>query len=129
MDQKLINAAEDPDSKVFYKKMKGDYYRYLAEVGVPDSDERSESNYVIALYFVFLTKMVYLDVKKAGVAYEEAKNIATEKLPTTHPIRLGLALNYSVFHYEIKNKPDEACELAKKVSQLNFIDGEFNLVF
>jgi hypothetical protein len=33
----------------------------------------------------------------------------------THPIRLGLALNYSVFHYEIMNKPQEACKLAKKV--------------
>ena len=36
-------------------------------------------------------------------------------MPTTHPIRLGLALNYSVFYYEIKNKPERACELAKKV--------------
>jgi len=45
------------------------------------------------------------------VAYEEAAN----KMPSTHPIRLGLALNFSVFFYEIKNSPGEACELAKKV--------------
>ncbi|WP_411027483.1 14-3-3 family protein, partial [Salmonella sp. s54925] len=31
-----------------------------------------------------------------------------------HPIRLGLALNYSVFHYEIENEPNAACSLAKK---------------
>jgi len=37
-------------------------------------------------------------------------------MATTHPIRLGLALNYSVFHYEIQNDPDKACSLAKKVS-------------
>jgi len=45
-----------------------------------------------------------------------------EKLATTHPIRLGLALNYSVFYYEIKNKPDKACELAKKVILLDTIN-------
>ena len=51
-------------------------------------------------------------------AYQKASEVAGDKMPPTHPIRLGLALNYSVFHYEIQNKPDKACELAKRVSSI-----------
>lgn len=46
-------------------------------------------------------------------AYEKAIEY---KLPSTHPIGLGLALNFSVFYYEIADKKDKACELAKKVT-------------
>ena len=49
-------------------------------------------------------------------AYKEAVEIAHEKLHPTNPIRLGLALNYSVFFYEIQNDSKKACEVAKKVS-------------
>ncbi|XP_022330189.1 14-3-3 protein zeta-like isoform X1 [Crassostrea virginica] len=82
------------DSLVFYLKMKGDYYRYLAEVTTEE-----EKNAV---------------VKKSEDAYKEAYKNANDAMAPTHPIRLGLALNYSVYHYEIMNKPDEACKLAKK---------------
>lgn len=40
--------------------------------------------------------------------------MATTELAPTHPIRLGLALNFSVFYYEILNSPDQACHLAKQ---------------
>jgi len=32
LDTHLISKASNPESKVFYLKMKGDYNRYLAEV-------------------------------------------------------------------------------------------------
>jgi hypothetical protein len=44
------------------------------------------------------------------------QDIAMKELPPTHPIRLGLALNFSVFYYEILNSPDRACSLAKQVN-------------
>ena len=43
------------------------------------------------------------------------QDIALVDLPPTHPIRLGLALNFSVFYYEILNSPERACHLAKQV--------------
>ncbi|XP_008284546.1 14-3-3 protein zeta [Stegastes partitus] len=87
----LIKNAKQAESKVFYQKMKGDYHRYLAEVA---SDKK--------------TPMI-----DSQDAYECALEISKE-MPPTHPIRLGLALNFSVFYYEILNCPDKACELAKK---------------
>ncbi len=58
-----------------------------------------------------------VSVEKARAAYQEASD-ESKNLPTTHPIRLGLALNFSVFYYEISNTPDKACELAKVVSDV-----------
>ena len=45
-----------------------------------------------------------------------SQDIANVDLPPTHPIRLGLALNFSVFYYEILMSPERACHLAKQVS-------------
>ena len=48
-------------------------------------------------------------------AYQEAYDIAKEKMQPTHPMRLGLALHFSVFCYEFLNAPDKACRLTKQV--------------
>ena len=90
----LIPTATNGESKVFYYKMKGDYHRYLAEFSNDDGKDNA--------------------TKESLVAYEKASEIATTELPPTHPIRLGLALNFSVFYYEIQNSPDKACHLAKQ---------------
>jgi hypothetical protein len=50
---------------------------------------------------------------KSLEAYQSATEIAATELAPTHPIRLGLALNFSVFYYEILNSPDKACQMAK----------------
>lgn len=54
-------------------------------------------------------------VQKSSEAYSTAYEVAKKDMEPTHPIRLGLALNYSVFHYEIANKPEAACKMAKEV--------------
>jgi len=60
-------------------------------------------------------------VKQSEEAYKEAHKAALDHMPPTHPIRLGLALNFSVFYYEIQNSPDKACEMAKKVQILKTV--------
>ena len=73
---------------------KGDYHRYLAEFALGDKRK--------------------ISADKSLEAYKAATEVATTDLAPTHPIRLGLALNFSVFYYEILNSPDQACHLAKQ---------------
>ena len=66
--------------------------------------------------------------KNADTAYKEATEKAKDLAPT-HPIRLGLALNYSVFLYEVQGKNDDACQLAKQafddaIAELDTLDEE-----
>ena len=67
-----------------------------------------------------LTKLYALVgvVKDSEQAYQDAFEVAKGEMQPTHPIRLGLALNFSVFYYEILSKPDKACELAKQVRSI-----------
>jgi len=98
IDKYLLPSAQKEgqkgtEGKVFYEKMKGDYYRYLVEVTT--GEDRANLS------------------AQSKEAYDKATETATG-LATTHPIKLGLALNFSVFHYEIMNDGKKACELAKK---------------
>merc|ERR1711907_334358 len=93
LDEKLLAGCSGGESAVFYQKMKADYYRYIAEY--KDGDAKSSA------------------AENARKAYEAAKEVAEKDLAVTHPIRLGLALNYSVFQYEVLSNPDEACKMAR----------------
>ncbi len=95
LDSVLIpNSSDDTESNVFYLKMKGDYFRYLCEF-LTGEDKKDHSD-------------------KALDAYEKAQQIASGNMKVTDPVRLGLALNFSVFYYEIRDEPTKACEMAKK---------------
>merc|ERR1712138_213745 len=93
LDTNLIGKAATGESKVFYQKMKADYFRYIAEF--TDGDAKSKA------------------AENARLAYEEASKVAEKDLAVTHPIRLGLALNYSVFQYEVLSNPEDACKMAR----------------
>merc|ERR1711972_1297609 len=93
LDNNLIAKASTGESKVFYQKMKADYFRYIAEFS--DGDKKTDA------------------ASKAEGAYKDAAKVAEKDLAVTHPIRLGLALNFSVFQYEVLQQPDEACKMAR----------------
>ncbi|XP_020097624.1 14-3-3-like protein D isoform X2 [Ananas comosus] len=109
IDEHLIPSSTAVESSVFYYKMKGDYYRYMAEFKT--GTERKEA------------------AEQSLKAYETASSMAEADLSPTHPIRLGLALNFSVFYYEIMNSPERACHLAKQafdeaISELDTLSEE-----
>uniref|UniRef100_A0A2I3GDA8 14-3-3 domain-containing protein n=1 Tax=Nomascus leucogenys TaxID=61853 RepID=A0A2I3GDA8_NOMLE len=84
LDKYLIANATNPESKVFYLKMK-----------VACGDDRKQM------------------IDNSQGAYQEAFDTGKKEMQHTHPIHLGLALNFSVFYYEILNNPELACMLAK----------------
>ena len=94
INKKVLAKSCDGEPKAFFVKMVGDYYRYIAENA---KDAKLE------------------EVKQAALkAYDEANQIT---LAPCNPIKLGLALNFSVFHYEVMKNHKSACDLADKALQ------------
>lgn len=127
MDEHLIPTASSGESKVFYLKMKGDYHRYLAEFKT-GSDRKDAAEHTLLAYKAAQVGDLLLDTRatrgrniamtvRATICtiFVRLQDIALVDLAPTHPIRLGLALNFSVFYYEILNSPERACHLAKQV--------------
>ena len=93
LDTHLIPNEESVEYKVFYLKMKGDYFRYLCEF-LKEEDFQSCS-------------------KMAERNYKDGFDLSQKNLPISNTTRLGIALNYSVFLFETINNKEEACLIAK----------------
>lgn len=93
IDDRLLQNSKSPNNEIYFKKMKGDYFRYLAELM-----SEQEDNAAI--------------IQSCSRCYAEADKVAKSSLPPTHPLRLGLQLNMSVFEYEIQQQPNMAVKIA-----------------
>lgn len=91
---KVLSKPAQEEAKAFFVKMVGDYYRYIAETAQGAKLEQVKT--------------------EALKAYTEANGIT---LPPCNPIKLGLALNFSVFHYEVMKDHKKAIALAEESLQ------------
>ena len=87
-----LKLASENESKAFFQKMIGDYYRYVAESATAATLE---------------------EVKNGALEGYTQSDALSKELNACNPIRLGLALNFSVFHYEVMNDHKKACELGE----------------
>ena len=94
IDDQLLPCAADPSERVFYEKMKGDYFRYICE-------NRNDPEFETFC-------------QKARVAYQNALDIGQAELSSTSPEYLGLVLNFSVFLYETMQCHSDAIELSQR---------------
>ncbi|XP_052773639.1 14-3-3 protein zeta-like [Mya arenaria] len=95
LDTKLLPGVNEPESDIFYHKMKGDYCRYLCEV---EDDQVKVTDYLA-------------EIKEH---YQVATDYAVRSLAATHPLRIGLAMNYSVFLHEMVDDVTLARDHAKR---------------
>jgi 14-3-3 protein epsilon len=90
VDVALLPVTTDPIAILFYTKLKGDYYRYLAELKPGDEGNSG----------------------RAKACYESALRSVSDEIRISDPVYLGLVLNYCVFQYEFMDMKDEAIERA-----------------
>ena len=85
--------TQDSEGRAFFLKMVGDYYRYMAESAQGD---------------------VLAKARDGALEHYRLAETAGQSLHACNPIKLGLALNFSVFHYEVMQDVKRACELGDK---------------
>ena len=98
-----MKALADPEGKAFFLKMVGDYYRYMAESAQAE---------------------LLNQARDGALEHYKQADAAGKDLPACNPIKLGLALNFSVFYYEVMQDNKQACQLAETALQeaMNKID-------
>lgn len=95
VDEKILSRSTVyPEERVFYEKMKGDFYRYICENRPREEVEEYINN--------------------AKQCYNDGLEIGRTELSQASPTFLGLVLNYTVFLYEIMDLKEEAIELSKR---------------
>ncbi|MQL86527.1 hypothetical protein Taro_019055 [Colocasia esculenta] len=172
IDEHLIPSSAAGESSVFYYKMKGDYYRYLAEFKSGSEKKEAADQSLKAYELEMIPSMLGLMIKASVRSLDAeidvddssllppemspgqglttldwtrphllglhqglaASSNAEAELSPTHPIRLGLALNFSVFYYEIMNSPERACQLARQafdeaISELDTLSEDENEIW
>ena len=98
-----MKTLSDAEGKAFFLKMVGDYYRYMAESAQAD---------------------LLAQAREGALEHYKQADAAGKELPACNPIKLGLALNFSVFYYEVMQDNKHACSLAETALQdaMNKID-------
>lgn len=103
-------SCEESKADWILLRRKGDYHRYLAEFASGEKRKVAAT----AAHEAYKVNQVDSFLLTVANISQNATDVAQTELTPTHPIRLGLALNFSVFYYEILNSPDRACHLAKQ---------------
>jgi hypothetical protein len=93
IEKLIMPKLTSKETKVFFGKMKGDYYRYIAENTEGDVKKKYSD--------------LALNTYNETVA--EANNLNYKNSE-----KLGLLLNLSVFYYEVASNPKEAYSLANE---------------
>lgn len=101
IDTILIKNAQENLTKIYYLKLKADFNRYITEYEKGISKERA--------------------LNSALKAYQEGMALA-KNMNIMNRFLLGLALNYSIFQYEVVGERKNAMSIAEEC--LNKVDKE-----
>ena len=99
--EKLLPKSTSPKDKVYCQKMRGDYFRYLAEFASQ--------------------KDLQITISEAHKAYLDAFSIS-QCLLHSEPLKLSLILNFAIFTFEHLKNTADAVEMLQKARREAEID-------